>query len=284
MATTTRPSWIAAAERRLAGAPDVVEEAPRPASAAAPPSPRVPETAAPVVTAAALEAEYEAALAAASAVNNDDGDASAVNNAADRVAAAAHRRRGAQAAFLTGLGEEPDHELYPNYQHERRLRRAAGESDEAWEKRMLAGSPTRGRVKHTELLSSMHDAVWRPSCRVGALPPEGRLVEAEAIGDSCARDLRLPMAVDGAAGVRAARVPAVPGRVPSRWARGRQRDVRTVIVLGQDQEAEPAREVFLPLIPQHFLVTLAHVRVPLRSQPVGRAQEPRFDQRGLGEA
>ena len=144
MATTTRPSWIAAAERRLAGAPDVVEEAPRAASAAAPPSPRVPETAAPVVTAAALEAEYEAALAAASAVNNDDGDASAVNNA-DRVAAAAHRRRGARAAFLTGLGEEPDHELYPNYQHERRLRRAAGESDEAWEKRMLAGSPTRRR-------------------------------------------------------------------------------------------------------------------------------------------
>ena len=81
----------------------------------------------------------------ASAVNNDDGDASAVNNAADRVAAAAHRRRGARAAFLTGLGEEPDHELYPNYQHERRLRRAAGESDEAWEKRMLAGSPTRRR-------------------------------------------------------------------------------------------------------------------------------------------
>ena len=153
MATTTRPAWIAAAERRLAGAPDVVEEAPRAASAAAPPSPRVPETAAPVVTAAALEAEYEAALAAASAVNNDDGDASAVNddgdasavNNADRVAAAAHRRRGAQAAFLTGLGEEPDHELYPNYQHERRLRRAAGESDEAWEKRMLAGSPTRRR-------------------------------------------------------------------------------------------------------------------------------------------
>ena len=145
MATTTRPAWIAAAERRLAGAPDVVEEAPRAASAAAPPSPRVPETAAPVVTAAALEAEYEAALAAASAVNNDDGDASAVNNAADRIAAAAHRRRGAQAAFLTGLGEEPDHELYPNYQHERRLRRAAGESDEAWEKRMLAGSPTRRR-------------------------------------------------------------------------------------------------------------------------------------------
>ena len=145
MATATRPSWIAAAEQRLAGAPDVVEEAPRAASAAVPPSPRVPETAAPVVTAAALEAEYEAALAAASAVNNDDGDASAVNNAADRVAAAAHRRRGAQAAFLTGLGEEPDHELYPNYQHERRLRRAAGESDEAWEKRMLAGSPTRRR-------------------------------------------------------------------------------------------------------------------------------------------
>ena len=144
MATATRPSWIAAAERRLAGAPDVVEEAPRAASAAVPPSPRVPETAAPVVTAAALEAEYEAALAAASAVNNDDGDASAVNNA-DRVAAAAHRRRGARAAFLTGLGEEPDHELYPNYQHERRLRRAAGESDEAWEKRMLAGSPTRRR-------------------------------------------------------------------------------------------------------------------------------------------
>ena len=105
----------------------------------------MPETAAPVVTAAALEAEYEAALAAASAVNNDDGDASAVNNATDRVAAAAHRRRGARAAFLTGLGEEPDHELYPNYQHERRLRRAAGESDEAWEKRMLAGSPTRRR-------------------------------------------------------------------------------------------------------------------------------------------
>ena len=155
MATTTRPAWIAAAERRLAGAPDVVEEAPRAASAAAPPSPRVPETAAPVVTEAALEAEYEAALAAASAVNNDDGDASAVNNddgdasavnnAADQVAAAAHRRRGARAAFLTGLGEEPDHELYPNYQHERRLRRAAGESDEAWEKRMLAGSPTRRR-------------------------------------------------------------------------------------------------------------------------------------------
>ena len=145
MATSTRPAWIAAAERRLAGAPDVVEEAPRAASAAAPPSPRVPETAAPVVTEAALEAEYEAALAAASAVNNDDGDASAVNNAADRVAAAAHRRRGARAAFLTGLGEEPDHELYPNYQHERRLRRAAGESDEAWEKRMLAGSPTRRR-------------------------------------------------------------------------------------------------------------------------------------------
>ena len=153
MATTTRPAWIAAAERRLAGAPDVVEEAPRSASAAAPPSPRVPETAAPVVTEAALEAEYEAALAAASAVNNDDGDASAVNddgdasavNNADRVAAAAHRRRGARAAFLTGLGEEPDHELYPNYQHERRLRRAAGESDEAWEKRMLAGSPTRRR-------------------------------------------------------------------------------------------------------------------------------------------
>ena len=144
MATTTRPSWIAAAERRLAGAPDVVEEAPRTSSAAEPPSPRVPETAAPVVTAAALEAEYEAALAAASAVNNDDGDASAVNNA-DRVAAAAHRRRGARDAFLTGLGEEPDHELYPNYQHERRLRRAAGESDEAWEKRMLAGSPTRRR-------------------------------------------------------------------------------------------------------------------------------------------
>ena len=144
MATTTRPSWIAAAERRLAGAPDVVEEAPRTSFAAEPPSPRVPETAAPVVTAAALEAEYEAALAAASAVNNDDGDASAVNNA-DRVAAAAHRRRGARAAFLTGLGEEPDHELYPNYQHERRLRRAAGESDEAWEKRMLAGSPTRRR-------------------------------------------------------------------------------------------------------------------------------------------
>ena len=148
MATTTRPSWIAAAERRLAGAPDVVEEAPPPSRAppdAAPPSPRVPETAAPVVTAAALEAEYEAALAAASAVNNDDGDASAVNSAADRVAAAAHRRRGVRAAFLTGLGEEPDHELYPNYQHERRLRRAAGESDEAWEKRMLAGSPTRRR-------------------------------------------------------------------------------------------------------------------------------------------
>ena len=156
MATATRPSWIAAAEQRLAGAPDVVEEAPpRAKPAAAPPSPRVPETAAPVVTAAALEAEYEAALAAASAVNNDDGDASAaknddgdastVNNAADRVAAAAHRRRGARAAFLTGLGEEPDHELYPNYQHERRLRRAAGESDEAWEKRMLAGSPTRRR-------------------------------------------------------------------------------------------------------------------------------------------
>ena len=146
MATATRPSWIAAAERRLAGAPDVVEEAPsRAKPAAAPPSPRVPETAAPVVTAAALEAEYEAALAAASAVNKDDGDASAVNNAADRVAAAAHRRRGARAAFLTGLGEEPDHELYPNYQHERRLRRAAGESDEAWEKRMLAGSPTRRR-------------------------------------------------------------------------------------------------------------------------------------------
>ena len=62
MATTTRPAWIAAAERRLAGAPDVVEEAPRAASAAAPPSPRVPETAAPVVTEAALEAEYEAAL------------------------------------------------------------------------------------------------------------------------------------------------------------------------------------------------------------------------------
>ena len=144
MATTTRPAWIAAAERRLAGAPDVVEEAPRTSSAAEPPSPRVPETAAPVVTAAALEAEYEAALAAASAVNNDDGNASAVNDA-DRVAAAAHRRRGAQAAFLTGLGEEPDHELYPNYQHERRLRRAAGESDEAWEKRMLAGSPTRRR-------------------------------------------------------------------------------------------------------------------------------------------
>ena len=135
MATTTRPAWIAAAERRLAGAPDVVEEAPRATSAAAPPSPRVPETAAPVVTAVALEAEYEAALAAASAVNN----------AADRIAAAAHRRRGARAAFLTGLGEEPDHELYPNYQHERRLRRAAGESDEAWEKRMLAGSPTRRR-------------------------------------------------------------------------------------------------------------------------------------------
>jgi hypothetical protein len=113
MATTTRPAWIAAAERRLAGAPDVVEEAPRAASAAP--------------------------------VNNDDGDASAVNNAADRVAAAAHRRRCARAAFLTGLGEEPDHELYPNYQHERRLRRAAGESDEAWEKRMLAGSPTRRR-------------------------------------------------------------------------------------------------------------------------------------------
>ena len=130
-----------------------MEEAPRATPAAAPPSPRVPETAAPVVTAAALEAEYEAALAAASAVNNDDGDASAVNddgdasavNNADRVAAAAHRRRGARAAFLTGLGEEPDHELYPNYQHERRLRRAAGESDEAWEKRMLAGSPTRRR-------------------------------------------------------------------------------------------------------------------------------------------
>ena len=86
----------------------------------------MPETAAPVVTEAALEAEYEAALAAASAVNNDDGDTSAVNNAADRVAAAAHRRRGARAAFLTGLGEEPDHELYPNYQHERRLRRAGG--------------------------------------------------------------------------------------------------------------------------------------------------------------
>ena len=51
----------------------------------------------------------------------------------------------AKYAFLTGLGEEPDHELYPNYQHERRLRRAAGESDEAWEKRMLAGSPTRRR-------------------------------------------------------------------------------------------------------------------------------------------
>ena len=57
MATATRPTWIAAAERRLAGAPDVVEEAPRAASAAVPPSPRVPETAAPVVTAAALEAE-----------------------------------------------------------------------------------------------------------------------------------------------------------------------------------------------------------------------------------
>ena len=146
MATATRPSWIAAAERRLAGAPDVVEEAPRAASAAAPPSPRVPETAAPVVTEAALEAEYEAALAAASAVNNDDGDADPQRYAAaDRIAAAAHRRRGARAAFLTGLGEEPDHELYPNYQHERRLRRAAGESDEAWEKRMLAGSPTRRR-------------------------------------------------------------------------------------------------------------------------------------------
>ena len=148
MATTTRPAWIAAAERRLAGAPDVVEEAPRSASAAAPPSPRVPETAAPVVTAAALEAEYEAALAAASAVNKDDDDGDADPQryaAADQVAAAAHRRRGARAAFLTGLGEEPDHELYPNYQHERRLRRAAGESDEAWEKRMLAGSPTRRR-------------------------------------------------------------------------------------------------------------------------------------------
>ena len=148
MATTTRPAWIAAAERRLAGAPDVVEEAPRAASAAAPPSPRVPETAAPVVTEAALEAEYEAALAAASAVNKDDDDGDADPQryaAADRVAAAAHRRRGAQAAFLTGLGEEPDHELYPNYQHERRLRRAAGESDEAWEKLMLAGSPTRRR-------------------------------------------------------------------------------------------------------------------------------------------
>ena len=58
MATATRPSWIAAAERRLAGAPDVVEEAPsRAKPAAAPPSPRVIETAAPVVTAAALEAE-----------------------------------------------------------------------------------------------------------------------------------------------------------------------------------------------------------------------------------
>ena len=149
MATATRPSWIAAAERRLAGAPDVVEEAPpRAKPAAAPPSPRVPETAAPVVTAAALEAEYEAALAAASAVNKDDDDGDADPQryaAADQVAAAAHRRRGARAAFLTGLGEEPDHELYPNYQHERRLRRAAGESDEAWEKRMLAGSPTRRR-------------------------------------------------------------------------------------------------------------------------------------------
>ena len=148
MATTTRPAWIAAAERRLAGAPDVVEEAPRAASAAAPPSPRVPETAAPVVTEAALEAEYEAALAAASAVNKDDDDGDADPQryaAADRIAAAAHRRRGARAAFLTGLGEEPDRELYPNYQHERRLRRAAGESDEAWEKRMLAGSPTRRR-------------------------------------------------------------------------------------------------------------------------------------------
>ncbi len=149
MATATRPSWIAAAERRLAGAPDVVEEAPsRAKPAAAPPSPRVPETAAPVVTAAALEAEYEAALAAASAVNKDDdnGDADPQRYAAaDQVAAAAHRRRGARDAFLTGLGEEQDHELYPNYQHERRLRRAAGESDEAWEKRMLAGSPTRRR-------------------------------------------------------------------------------------------------------------------------------------------
>ena len=149
MATTTRPSWIAAAERRLAGAPDVVEEAPsRAKPAAAPPSPRVPETAAPVVTAAALEAEYEAALAAASAVNKDDDDGDADPQryaAADQVAAAAHRRRGARDAFLTGLGEEQDHELYPNYQHERRLRRAAGESDEAWEKRMLAGSPTRRR-------------------------------------------------------------------------------------------------------------------------------------------
>ena len=78
--------------------------------------------------------------------DDDDGDADPQRYAAaDRVAAAAHRRRGAQAAFLTGLGEEPDHELYPNYQHERRLRRAAGESDEAWEKRMLAGSPTRRR-------------------------------------------------------------------------------------------------------------------------------------------
>ena len=149
MATATRPSWIAAAERRLAGAPDVVEEAPsRAKPAAAPPSPRVPETAAPVVTAAALEAEYEAALAAASAVNKDDDDGDADPQryaAADQVAAAAHRRRGARDAFLTGLGEEQDHELYPNYQHERRLRRAAGESDEAWEKRMLAGSPTRRR-------------------------------------------------------------------------------------------------------------------------------------------
>ena len=140
MATATKPSWIAAAERRLAG--EVEEEAPRATRAAAPPSPRAPRApAAPVVTAAALEAEYEAALAAA-ATARDVGDADPQPYAAaDRVAAAAHRRR--TDAFLTGLAaDEAEHELYPNFQHERRLRRVGGETDEAWDRR-VAGSPTR---------------------------------------------------------------------------------------------------------------------------------------------
>jgi hypothetical protein len=137
--TTTKPSWIAAAERRLAG--EVEEEAPRATRAAVPPSPRAPhEPAAPVVTAAALEAEYEAALAGA-ATARDAGDAHYA--AADRVAAAAHRRR--TDAFLTGLADdEAAHELYPHFQHERRLCRVGGETDEAWEKR-VAGSRTRQR-------------------------------------------------------------------------------------------------------------------------------------------
>lgn len=139
MATATKPSWIAAAERRLAG--EVEEEAPRATRAAAPPARAARAAAAPVVTAAALEAEYEAALAAA-ATARDVGDADPQPYAAaDRVAAAAHRRR--TDAFLTGLAaDEAEHELYPNFQHERRLRRVGGETDEAWDRR-VAGSPTR---------------------------------------------------------------------------------------------------------------------------------------------